>query len=313
MNNRVDESENQARLWDDEEFSEPETEVQETETLESPSEGSLPLDQAVKAARAATASEATDDEGSLAGRLISPLRTTPDPYLIALGAGILAAFFSWKAPPIAWLSVVLGAMALRLTKSRDGRWMPWAGMALGALFTVINLMSGPTEAPPVVALPESNADAVIEANPPDGSLGIRFDTLPEEWNAFGQPPFITTSIIRAPESAALDSFQYRFDSKTLVAGAYDPDDGYVYALLLRAGLNHESISQMYVRLCYLIHPGAQDCLNTFVEENNMFGKSPLDFVGLVHDETWTFEGNEWNLTISHDVQTIRVSDPLGPD
>jgi len=313
LDNRVDETENQARLWDDEEFSEPETEAQKIETPESPSEGPLPLDQAVKAARAATVPEATDDEGSLAGRLISPLRSTPDPYLIALGAGILAAFFSWKAPPIAWLSVLLGVMALRLSKSRDGRWMPWAGMALGALFTVVNLMSGPADAPAVEALRDAGPIEVVEPDPPDGSLGIRLDTLPQEWNDFGQPPFITTSIIRAPESAALDSFQYRFDSKTLVAGAYDPDDGYVYALLMRAGLNHESISQMYVRLCYLIHPGSQDCLNTFIEENNMFGKSPLEFLGLVHDVTWTFEGNEWNLSISHDVQTIRVSDPLGPN
>ena len=312
MDNRVDETENQARLWDDEEFSEPETEAQEIETLESPSEGPLPLDQAVKAARAATAPEATDDEGSLAARIIS-LRSTPDPYLVALGAGILAAFFSWKAPPIAWLSVVLGAMALRLSKLRDGRWMPWAGIALGALFTVVNLISGPTEAPPAVAMPDSNAAAVIEADPPDGSLGIRFDHLPDEWNAFDQPPFITTSIIRTPESGNLDSFLYRFDGSTLIAGGYDPNDRYIYAILMRAALNHESISQMYVRLCSLIHPGSQDCLNTFVEENNMFGKSPIDFLGLVHDRTWTFEGNEWNLTISHDVQTIRVSDPLGPD
>ena len=312
MNNQVDESENQARLWDDEEFFEPEKEAQEMETPEAPPQGPLPLDEAVKAARAVTSLQATDAEGSFVASFVSLFKRTPDTYLIALGAGILAALLSWRMDPIAWLAFVLGAMALQLTKSRDGRWMAWAGVGLGTLFTIANLMAGPEDAPAVEALPDAGPIEVVEPDPPEGSLGIRLDTLPQEWNDFGQPPFITTSIIRAPESAALDSFQYRFDSKTLVAGAYDPDDGYVYALLMRAGLNHESISQMYVRLCYLVHPGSQDCLNAFIEENDMFGKSPLDFVGLVHDVTWTFEGNEWSLTISHDVQTIRVSDPLGP-
>lgn len=312
LSNRVDELGNQAQLWDDGEISETESEVVETETLEPSSEGPLPLDEAVKAARATTAPEAKESKFSFLAPLMELIQGTPDPYLIAIGAGILASFLSWRMSALAWLAVALGALALQVTRSKDGRWMPWVGIVLGVIFTIVNLTSGPAETSAVAALPNPSPAEEVVPDPPDGSLGFRFNNLAEEWNALDQPPFITTGIKASDESGALDSFKYRFDDAALVAGAYDSTDGYIYAIFMRAGLRSDAISQMYVRLCYLVHPGSQDCLDTFIEENGMFGKTPLDFIDVVHDVSWTFEGNEWRLTITDNVQTIRVQDPRGP-
>ena len=123
------------------------------------------------------------------------------------------------------------------------------------------------------------------------------------------PPFIDSEIRPSPESGELDAFLHRFDNSAVLAGAYDPDNGYVYALLARAGVHHESVSNMYIHLCSLLHPGSQECLNAYIDENNMFGKTMLDFVDVSHDIRWVFEGNEWRTTVFDNIVTVRVQAP----
>jgi hypothetical protein len=116
----------------------------------------------------------------------------------------------------------------------------------------------------------------------------------------------------APEPGRLDSFLYRFDRLLLVAGAYDPSDGSVYALMAQSEINDASVSNLYVHLCYLLHPGSQGCLDTFIEESGMFGKVHADFAGAEHSASWNFEGHKWQLDIVDDVETIRVQTAASP-
>jgi hypothetical protein len=148
--------------------------------------------------------------------------------------------------------------------------------------------------------------ASAASSPTPESLGIVLDGLADGWNAVPEPPLITGGVMTSPEAGPLDSFLHNFDGSAVLAGAYDPSDGSVYALMAKTGLLNESVSSLYVHLCYLLHPGSQGCLDTFVEETGMFGKAHADFTGTEHAAAWEFEGHQWQLGIADDVETIRV-------
>ena len=150
----------------------------------------------------------------------------------------------------------------------------------------------------------SNAPA--PSSPAPESLGIVLDDLADGWNAVPDPPLINGGVMTSPEAGPLDSFLHNFDGSAVLAGAYDPSDGSVYALMARSGLHDESVSSLYVHLCYLLHPGSQECLEAFVEETGMFGKAHADLAGGEHTAEWEFEGQQWQVAIAGDVETIRV-------
>ncbi len=158
----------------------------------------------------------------------------------------------------------------------------------------------------------SHPAASAPAAPAQGSLGFLLDDLTPGWNAVEHPPLITTGILTSPEPGELDSFLHRFDESAMVAGAYDPVDGSVYALMVRSGVHHESISNLYVHLCYLLHPSSQECLESFIEETGMFGRAPAEFASAGLNASWEFEGHEWEIEIAGDIETIRVQGDLEP-
>ncbi len=161
----------------------------------------------------------------------------------------------------------------------------------------------------VKADPASLASAA--SGPAPGSLGIRLPDLAEGWNAMTDPPLITGGIMTSPEPGQLDSFLHRFDASSVVAGAYDPIDGSVYAVMVRADLLDESVANLYIHLCYLLHPGSQECLDAFIEAADLFGQAHADLVGTEQSAVWEFEGHSWRVDIADDVETIRVQgDPL---
>jgi hypothetical protein len=151
------------------------------------------------------------------------------------------------------------------------------------------------------------ADRASNAPPPSSpapeSLGIFLDDLADGWNAVPEPPLINGGVMTSPEAGPLDSFLHNFDGSAVLAGAYDPSDGSVYALMARSGLHEELVSSLYVHVCYLLHPGSQKCLEAFVEETGMFGRAHADLAGAAE---WEFEGQQWQLDIAGDVETIRV-------
>jgi len=148
--------------------------------------------------------------------------------------------------------------------------------------------------------------ASAASSPAPGSLGIVLDDLADAWNAVPEPPLINGGVMTSPEAGPLDSFLHNFDGSAVLAGAYDPSDGSVHALMTRAGLYEESVSSLYVHLCYLLHPGSQECLEAFVEETGLFGRAHADFAGGEHTAEWEFEGQQWQMGIAGDVETIRV-------
>jgi hypothetical protein len=154
--------------------------------------------------------------------------------------------------------------------------------------------------------------ALAPASPAPESLGIALDGLADGWNAVPEPPLITGGVMTSPEAGPLDSFLHNFDGSAVLAGAYDPSDGSVYALMAKTGLLNESVSSLYVHLCYLLHPGSQRCLDTFVEETGMFGRTHADFTGTEHAADWEFEGHQWQMGIAGDVETIRVQSASSP-
>ncbi len=150
----------------------------------------------------------------------------------------------------------------------------------------------------------SNASA--PSSPAPESLGIVLDDLAHGWNAVPDPPLINGGVMTSPEAGPLDSFLHNFEGSAVLAGAYDPSDGSVYALMARSGLHDESVSSLYVHLCYLLHPGSQECLEAFIEETGLFGRTHTDFAGTEHTSEWEFEGQQWQVGVAGDVETIRV-------
>jgi hypothetical protein len=187
----------------------------------------------------------------------------------------------------------------------------WGAGALVAVILGVLLFGGGDSSPVQAAgLPpvETQAQVVAAA----GSLGILLEAIDEAWNDAGAPPRIDGAFALTPEAGPLDSFFYRFDDAAVLAGAYEPGEGAVYALMLRVGLMHGSLGDLNSRLCHLLHPFDQTCLDSLIEEGGISTATAAEFEGLEHESAWSFDGNSWRLTISGDVETIRVIAPGQP-
>ena len=185
-----------------------------------------------------------------------------------------------------------------------------AGGAVLVLVIGLFLNGNGDAAGSVTADTASNASA--PSSPAPESLGIFLVDLADGWNAVPDPPLIKGSVMTSPEAGPLDSFVHNFDGSAVLAGAYDPRSGSVYALMARSGVHDESVSSLYVHLCYLLHPGSQECLEAFVEETGMFGRAHADFAGAEHAAEWEYEGHLWQVGIAGDVETIRVRAASSP-
>lgn len=197
-----------------------------------------------------------------------------------------------------WLQVVRDLPAL----------YRWAGAAAAvAILGVIVFTGGNPE--PVRAGPRPEAAAPMTPEIPKGSLGIRLDDVDEAWNAVDQPPLMLSGVMVSPDQGRFDAFIHSFDGSAELSGVFDRSDRFVYGLRARAALGSTSIRNLYVHLCYMLHPGSQECLETFVEEAGVYGTAIEDFEGEDYEAGWSFAGNEWRLGIEDDVETIRVFGP----
>jgi hypothetical protein len=158
--------------------------------------------------------------------------------------------------------------------------------------------------------------ASIRAAEPTGpapdSLGLLLTDLVGRWNEVGEPPTINGSIMTSPEPGRLDSFLYRFEGNAILAGAYDPADGSVHALMARVSLHDEAASSLFIHLCHVTQPASQPCLDAFVEATGTFGKPHSALAGTEIELGWDMGGQAWEFNIADDVETIRVrSTPEG--
>jgi hypothetical protein len=236
-------------------------------------------------------------------------RGIPTLYWVSIGGTILTVFFAASLLPMAWITTAVAVAALVRVKEARMRWMAWTGLGAGVIFSAIGLFGSDTAGTvDASALPAATATPAQLDEVPVDSLGLRFDDLTTGWNGLPDPPHVLRGIRTNPEPGPLDSFIYTFDSGAILAGAYNPADEFVYALMVKANFADPDISNYYVHLCYLLYPGTQDCFDAYVEESGVFGKSPDDWDD-GHVASYVFDGNEWRVEIVGDVLTLRV---LGP-
>lgn len=206
---------------------------------------------------------------------------------------------------LTWLASGLAVLTLLITMIPGGK---WAAMLGGVIVIVIGLGGLALAGDPPAA--ESNAATFVpppaeEEVAPDGSLGIKFEEIPELWNGLDQPPSIDRGIIRSPEPGTLDGFYYRFDQSAFLAGAYHPSTDYVHALVATADLSHPAASQMYLHLCFALHPYSPECLDSYFQFGLEDGVLE-DYAGVTHTARWELGEQSWRLTIHDDELTLRV-------
>jgi hypothetical protein len=157
----------------------------------------------------------------------------------------------------------------------------------------------------------SSSRAAASAGPAPDSMGVLLTDLPASWNEVADPPAITGGILTSPEPGRLDSFLYQFEGTAVLAGAYDPIDGSVHALMARVSVHDESASSLFIHLCHLLQPGSQACLDEFIRATGTFGKPHIELAGTDLAMTWELEGQIWELEIADDIETIRVQRASG--
>ncbi len=183
-----------------------------------------------------------------------------------------------------------------------GAWIV-AAFALTVAFG--NLRGDP--APDVVVGPVLTSIPVAIETPPD-SLGIRFDEVRELWNSAEQTLSISQPLRRMPESGEFDAFRHGFDSSAELIGALRDSDGYLIALMARASVEHPNVSTLYLQMCHVINPFSPECIDNYF--TNGLGGQALEDLTAGHSTSWTYEGNEWRVSIEGKLLTIRV---LAPD
>lgn len=229
-------------------------------------------------------------------------------YAAALVASALLLLTTGLTEVLPWPAALLGVAAIAATKIEGSPWVPLGGGILFAVIVVAVTLSGVGQAGYAERLatqvPASEPGASAPT-PAKGSLGLQWGEVPERWNSLGLAPTVTGGLIRETESGPYDSFRYRFDDAAVLAGAFDREDGTVHVLLGSVGLFHETAPNLYLHLCFMLHPYSQECIDAYLE-NGLAGKELGEFAGVDHEAQWELGDQLWKLEIAGDVQTIRV-------
>lgn len=234
-----------------------------------------------------------------------------EPSLVYLGSLLAASALLIAAAALGvfpWLASIVGVVAFLATMFRGGRWVALAGGV--AIVAIVLVAAWPRERTLADALAEGDATASIgqsqpEEQAPEGSLGIKLGEVTNLWNELDQGPLIRRGLVRTPERGRFDGFVYQFDDGASLAGAYDPEGEYVYALLASARLSHDAADSMYVHLCYMVHPFSQECIDGYLEQG--LGGEPLEsYQGARHSSEWQLDGVTWRVDIGGGVQELRA-------
>jgi hypothetical protein len=234
-----------------------------------------------------------------------------EPSLVYLGSLLAASALLIAAAALGdfpWLASIVGVVVFLATMFRGGRWVALAGGI--AIVGIVLVSAWPQERTLADAIAEGDATATIgqsgaEEQAPEGSLGFQLGEVTALWNELDQGPLIRRGLVRTPESGQFDGFVYQFDDGASVAGAYDPQEEYVYALLASVRLSHESADNMYVHLCYMVHPFSQECIDGYLEQG--LGGEPLEsYQGTRHSAEWQVDGVTWRVDIGGGVQELRA-------
>lgn len=227
-------------------------------------------------------------------------------YLGALTLSVLLLLTAGAVEVVPWPVSILGLVALGTTRISGGHWVSLGGGVLFAAIVLLLQFTGVGQTHPLQATVAADApSAVPQPVAAPGSLGLTVAELPERWNSLERPPRMTGGLIRETETGPYDSFLYRFDSAASLAGAFDPSDDSVHALVGSVGLFHEAAPLFYLHICFMLHPYSQECIDAYLE-NGLGGKDLVEYAGVDHSATWEIGDQLWKLEITGDVQTIRV-------
>ena len=243
------------------------------------------------------------------GRLASPkLRgDLSAAYVVGLvlAAVLLSVFASFGFLP--WTVAVAAVVLLATTLMEGWRKVTLTGTAAVVIAVMVGVVGSaidrsPSGTPqPLATVPTADTDRTA----PPGSLGLYMDEVADTWNSIDGPPQIVRGLTRQTEVGEYHSFIYRFGDWGRLAGAYDPDDEAVYALLATGRLSEAPTSQMYLRLCFMVAPYSPDCLDAY-HESGLGGASLSDYLDTDHRAEWMVDGHTWRLVLEGNVLTIRV-------
>lgn len=251
------------------------------------------------------------DDSSLIPPIPPKLQPNLSPNFI--GAVLLAGFALVVLAMLGAISwwVAFPAILVLITTLFEG----WRAVTIGGALLVAAIL--------VVGLavsaggsPSSNPQVTAATLPPNdpfppvpGSLGFYMEQLPDLWNEVSGPPQITRGLTRHNEIGEYDTFIYRFGEWGRVAGAYDPSNDAIYALLVAGQFSGDGTEQLYLRLCHLVAAYSPECIQSY-QETGLVGLGLADFADEVHESEWAVGETTWRLEIEGNVLTIRV---YGPD
>ena len=210
---------------------------------------------------------------------------------------------------LSWLVTIPAILLFATTFFEGWRAVTVVGVVVWALILLVGLafsVAGDPPSEPVVVATLPPRDPYP---PVDGSLNVYMDQLTDRWNTVDAPPRIAKGLTRYNETGEYDTFLYRFGEWGRFAGAYDPANEALYALLITGQFSAEDTERLYLHLCYVVAPFSQDCIDSYREEG-LDGGVLEDFTDVEHEAEWTLGDQTWRLEIAGTVMTIRV---YGPD
>lgn len=254
-----------------------------------------------------TADEDTEADDHSPLQVLDP-RTDLSPGFYAIIFGVIALMLIGSGIGVVnWLVTIATIVGLGATLFHGSTKVTiGAGVAVVLIAVLGAFFGGPTPTPdrpaagtlPPVTTPEAT----------DQSLGVLFPDLREQWNQVESDASIRGGLTVNAETGQFDSFIYRFDEWGRLAGAYDPDDDAVYALLATGQFSRDDTQQLYLHLCFVTNPFSQDCIQSYFE-HGLDGGELADFNDLTHQAEWELGSQTWDLEIEGNVLTIRVFGP----
>ena len=257
-----------------------------------------------------TASENGGAKGWVSLLQWPPTLRTDLPPNYPIGLLVIAAFLivASMVGIVSWLVSFLAVLALTATLVEDGiRVSIAAGLVIFAIVT-IGVLGNSSSSPTIPATNDVAPDPVSEPTVA-GALGVGLGDLVDQWNALDEAPSITRGLTRNTEPGQYDSFIYRFGEWGRLAGAYDPATDSLRALLAAGQLSNEATSQLYLHLCFVLHPYSQECIDSYFQYGLSDG-TLADFGDTNHQASWQIEDQTWSVEIEGNVLTIRA---LGAD
>jgi hypothetical protein len=226
-------------------------------------------------------------------------------YVLAVGIGMILMVVASVIGILPWLLSLTLIALLASTFVQGGRTLVLIGGGVAALVIVVSLVSSlalPSAPEPVVPVTAAPADphAAIA-----GSLGIYMDQVGESWNTVESPPEIVKGLTRFNESGEYDTFVYRFGEWGRLAGAYDPANDMVYALMASGFLSEAATSQIYLHVCHMVAPYSPECIDSY-HQQGLAGKTLTDYAGFPHRAEWMVGEHTWRLQVEGDLLSLRV-------